>query len=212
MQRRRQLMGMQTNELPNEYRRVEYLESNGYQYIMFPLKTINLADIGYETKFMFTTSMGGNRTFSSTRIGPWQTTQYSVNLGLTSYNRYKLVLTNEAGYMENGGTDVGYNIGDIARFSLHGDTLIYNGTAYTYARIITGQMSTQLALFGSVTGTSVSEIPAARCYYYRVFDSDEKVFDCIPCVRKLDSKPGMYDTVTKTFFTNTGSGEFIVPN
>ena len=33
----------------------------------------------------------------------------------------------------------------------------------------------------------------------------------IPCVRKSDSKPGMYDTVSKTFYTNAGTGEFIIP-
>lgn len=37
------------------------------------------------------------------------------------------------------------------------------------------------------------------------------VINLIPCVRKSDSKPGMYDTVTKTFFTNAGTGEFIIP-
>lgn len=32
----------------------------------------------------------------------------------------------------------------------------------------------------------------------------------IPCYRKSDMKPGMYDTVTGTFYTNQGSGEFIL--
>lgn len=33
----------------------------------------------------------------------------------------------------------------------------------------------------------------------------------IPCIRIADDKPGMWDTVTRTFFTNAGAGEFAVP-
>lgn len=36
--------------------------------------------------------------------------------------------------------------------------------------------------------------------------------DFIPCYRKSDNKPGMYDLVTNAFFTNAGTGEFILGN
>jgi hypothetical protein len=32
----------------------------------------------------------------------------------------------------------------------------------------------------------------------------------IPCYRKSDNKPGLYDTINNTFYTNAGSGEFIL--
>ena len=32
----------------------------------------------------------------------------------------------------------------------------------------------------------------------------------VPALRNSDNKPGMYDTVTGTFYTNAGSGEFSV--
>lgn len=35
--------------------------------------------------------------------------------------------------------------------------------------------------------------------------------DFIPCIRKSDNKPGMYDRVSLTFLTNQGTGEFTVP-
>ena len=40
----------------------------------------------------------------------------------------------------------------------------------------------------------------------------DKLGDFIPCYRKSDNKPGMYDLVTTTFFTNIGTGEFTVGN
>lgn len=35
-------------------------------------------------------------------------------------------------------------------------------------------------------------------------------FNLIPVYRKSDSKPGLYDTVNDIFYTNQGSGEFVV--
>lgn len=33
----------------------------------------------------------------------------------------------------------------------------------------------------------------------------------VPCYRKSDNKPGLYDTVRNQFYTNAGTGNFIVP-
>ena len=39
------------------------------------------------------------------------------------------------------------------------------------------------------------------------------IYDFIPCYRKSDNVAGMYDLVSEQFFTNVGTGEFIVgPN
>ena len=45
----------------------------------------------------------------------------------------------------------------------------------------------------------------------QLYDGNTMVRNFIPCIRKSDNKPGMYDTVSKTFYTNAGTGEFIVP-
>ena len=50
-------------------------------------------------------------------------------------------------------------------------------------------------------------------YYVKVFNrNDELMTDLIPCYRKSDNEPGMYDTVTGTFYTNSGTGSFTVGN
>ena len=42
----------------------------------------------------------------------------------------------------------------------------------------------------------------------KIYENDVLVRDFIPVKRKLDDEICMYDKVTKTFFTNGGSGTF----
>ena len=48
-----------------------------------------------------------------------------------------------------------------------------------------------------------------RIYSAQIYDNDVLVRDLIPAKRNSDNAVGMYDTVTNTFFTNAGTGEFI---
>ena len=52
----------------------------------------------------------------------------------------------------------------------------------------------------------------ARVYYLRLYDGTTLVRNFIPCYRKSDHKPGLYDTVNGVFYTNQGSGEFVLPS
>lgn len=50
-----------------------------------------------------------------------------------------------------------------------------------------------------------------RIYSAKFWLGGQLVRDFVPCIRKADSKPGMYDRVSKTFFINVGSDEFAIP-
>ena len=50
-----------------------------------------------------------------------------------------------------------------------------------------------------------------RVYSAKFWLGGQLVRDFVPCVRKSDSKPGMYDRVSKIFFINVGSDEFAIP-
>ena len=50
---------------------------------------------------------------------------------------------------------------------------------------------------------------ACKICYYKQKRDGEFILDLVPCIRKSEGKPGMYDLVTKTFFTNNGTGEFL---
>ena len=87
-----------------------------------------------------------------------------------------------------------------------GKAIVKNGDDVIWDRAIES-MSGQ-SIF--VAGTSLNGIPV-KTYSSKMIKNGVVVQNLIPCVRKSDSKPGMYDTVSKTFYTNSGTGEFIVP-
>lgn len=67
-------------------------------------------------------------------------------------------------------------------------------------------------LFAVHTGNSASTTQSTgtfRIYYARFWSGGTLVRDFIPCIRKLDDEPGMYDLVTSQFFTKQGTGSFI---
>lgn len=45
-----------------------------------------------------------------------------------------------------------------------------------------------------------------KMYYFKIYDNDVIVRNFIPCYRKSDSKPGMYDLVNNVFYTNSATG------
>lgn len=50
----------------------------------------------------------------------------------------------------------------------------------------------------------------AKAYIYscQIYQGNELIYDLVPCYRKNDIKPGMYDFANDYFYTNAGSGEF----
>lgn len=51
----------------------------------------------------------------------------------------------------------------------------------------------------------------AKLYSCKIYDNGTIVRDIMPMIRNSDGKPGLWDSVTQTFFTNAGTGEFVVP-
>ena len=49
----------------------------------------------------------------------------------------------------------------------------------------------------------------AKIYSFQLYSETKLERNFIPAQRKADGVIGMYETVTKTFFTNAGTGEFI---
>lgn len=47
-----------------------------------------------------------------------------------------------------------------------------------------------------------------RLYSFKIYQGNNLVRDFVPCYRKNDLKPGLYDFANDVFYTNAGSGEF----
>ena len=67
-----------------------------------------------------------------------------------------------------------------------------------------------LVLFAKSHYGSIIEIASAIINYCLLYDDNIMREGLYPVYRKSDSKPGMYDIVNNVFYTNQGSGEFLV--
>lgn len=199
MLRRRQLMAMQTGELPGEYRRVEYLQTpGGGTYINSGITMSE--DLVFEIDFQLTEVMQ-----SKYFMGEYSGTSFYLYASAGSIPYFQTAFG--AGYRNTtifADTD---RHKFVYSFS-NGKAIVKNGDDVIWDRAIES-MSTRSILVAGATNNS--GIPV-KTYSSKMIKNGVVIQNLIPCVRKSDSKPGMYDTVSKTFYTNAGSGEFIVPN
>ena len=173
--------------LPAEYQRVEYLKSTGSQYI-------KLTDL-FLTNKQFELVCQSDYVNDTTVIfgygaggGYWFGTvggRYSITVhswtNVAITDKVTVFITYSSNY-------ISVNIGNDA-----------------LSRSFSGSPRA-LTLF-SGQGSSAWYPASVKVYSLK----SDGFINLIPCVRKSDNKPGMYDTVSKTFYTNAGSGEFIVP-
>ena len=194
MQLRRVLMmGMQTGGLPGAYRRVEFLESDGNQQINTNITGLCDFHITAKSEYASGTRIlvgrfytGGHYIGTNTPSGT-QTTYWSLGAGINTVTLATEWADMIVSFASNTSVSLSVNDEVINRVGSA------NNNPYT--------------LFGNDIYKSIAKMKRCVC-----FQNGAIVTNFVPCVRKSDSKPGMYDTVSKTFYTNAGTGEFIVPN
>lgn len=206
MELRRRMMLMRTvNRLPVEYQEVEYLESTGTQWIKTDIE--GRFSVSLESEVIFTDNqdsysvgfldgffrIGGIGYYGlKTQIGYGSTYSLGPSHSLSLSKRYKYKTILEPGNQEVYLDDV---LVSTSAFAKNVDTL--TGVHFgIFARL---NNDSSASLFSKV-----------KMYYLKISDGGELLGHFIPCYRKSDSKPGMYDTVTKTFYTNSGTSEFLV--
>lgn len=185
---------------PNKkYTQVEYLESTGTQWIDTGIKLTNNHSV--EIDYQFTSVPKTNE-----RKGLFGGLEANVARygSLVSPTTRKF----EFGYGV-GNTYYQTTIPDTARHLIKQEknkVYVDGSLIYTFEEA-TFKLSIN-AYLGTFNYTNYT--PALAKYYAsKWWDGDTLVRDFIPCVRNTDGKPGMYDLVTETFFTNQGTGEFL---
>ena len=183
--------------LPKEYQQVEYLESTGTQFI----------DTGITIVKGDTTKTFVVMDFSAVEF----------------LNRIDVFFSDDDN--SYGGAWVGFDIGKLRAGNKNllltqpkdrnTITIIADGINHeintnkeqnTWSRGNAARSGT-ITVFANKTLTFASAI---RLYSLKILsDIEEPLRNLIPCYRISDNKPGMYDTVTNTFYTNSGTGEFI---
>ena len=190
--------------LPSEYQQVKFLESSGSQYI----------DIGYSSggnikyqitaSILETTSSSEYRGFFGTSVAP------NARCGAGFYAG-KIRVQFGAG---SAVYDSNYHDCDFADFAIPTTYTLskdgfYIGNRLEWTPKATVSASTGVTIYAFNTHAESAYTGAKlKIYSFKVWNSNTLVCDLTPCYRKSDNKAGMYDSVSKAFFTNAGPGEF----
>lgn len=194
--------------LPSEYQEVEYIESTGTQYIDIIYNNSNDSINTYYYKYLHRTStkqsstIMGNRTLiGNERFGQiWfrmdQKTAMSIGGDLSASSKFyvetELNKINEVTcQIDNNNKKYTILFNDYKK-----ENISFNGEskAQTGFQIFAGDSSQQSSIV---------------LFNIKIYNQDKMLFNFIPCYRKSDVKPGLYDLVNNVFYTNQGTGDFI---
>lgn len=209
--RRRALMGQ--SRLPSVYQEVEYLEGHGTEYIAldFPLEfgeTVSF-DIRFLSSYspvvitgsspaLFGLAQTNPRRAIYTRIGKYDGTRiYAVGTSCNSVSNYVAqAYSNKPfktyAYVRD---ESGYHLilQDSKFFVSSSEPAFTPTTLYPFI-FAQNSYNSPSRILGE--GVGIHEVKISNKFYG------------ISCYRKSDRKPGMYDLVNSTFYTNQGAGEF----
>lgn len=181
--------------LPVEYQKVEYLESKGAQYI--DSGTHLTLDTIIQCKFVYTATGSGYPT-------PYGCIQPSFGLYSNGGNGATVYTSFGSNY------DVTYtgNLLDGPKtFIQNKDGVWVDGIKkVTYTNTtVTEDPNVHIYLFARMGNGTAAKFSKTRLYSFSILHGNNTVRNFVPCIRKTDSKPGLYDTVTGTFYTDAGT-------
>lgn len=176
------------SKLPTAYQEVEYLESTGTQYI----------DTGYVPNKDDYISITCMSVIPNTNFIPFGSDNFTFvitpdgTIYMRPFSALGTIPSRQPGF--NVWRTIYYNnLSGYMSIKDFGDGVMRGGV----------QPIGNLWLFGRSDTTYKS---ACRIKKYELYGKQE----FIPCYRRSDHKPGMYDTVNNVFYTNQGTGEFIL--
>ena len=179
--------------LPSEYQEVEYIESNGAQYISPGIQTDS--SIYWYAKFSITHLKGDSSS--------------GYNMIVGAYNRPQMAVATNQWTVGNAGSSIPFIPSED---TIYEATMNKNGSG----SLIINEEDTGLKRTGTCTPTifnpsSIYGGTYARVYSVKYVDrnSNNNTANFVPCYRKSDNVIGLYNTVSNKFYTNHGSGTFI---
>lgn len=210
MQRRRVMLAAgKRSRLPREYQEVEYLKSSGTQYIDTTCVLNSACKIMGKMRVAVSLT---NEVFGIT--GARDRTTYKNNISM-----YNVTMAPRADFGKTLNVWSGSYDAWLVEF-LIGKRSEINGQVYLFSDDTVPFTCTSSALIFTVnnSGEPDSRMAHGSLYYFRILDeTDTFVRDLVPCYRKSDNKPGLYDLcgsicplTNSPFYINAGTGEFLV--
>lgn len=203
-----------TTRLPAEYQEVAYLKSTGTQYI----RSGYVVESDYKPYRVKIDFQAENSTATGFLIGSAKTTgnHYPFVIGLSVPS--KVYLFGHYGSGAQASSSARFGTVDFEKHTLE---FVFNEGVYLDGVLMSETV--KQACMSSITEqeigifcrlragvADISTVFKGKIFGVQFFEENNVlVRDYVPCYRKADGKPGMYDLVTETFFTNAGTGEFL---
>lgn len=181
------------SRLPSAFQEVEYIESTGTQYIdsaLIPSITHSFSikfSVGYLTNLVL---------FGSRTSGNYASSLNQVYLNLTSNSELKLFNIFGTNDLVLNQSIVANQIYDFNNFQ-NNDFRLSSPTQPYY-------------IFALNNLGNASAIANLKLYSFKIYESNTLIRNFVPCYRKADNVAGLYDLVNCVFYTNAGTGTFIV--
>ena len=201
-----------TPRLPNEYQEVEYIESTGTQYIDTGVAPTNKTNIKLDIEFISGESnkwipLIAERTKVSAYSG------YSAMFGIwINSNTKEIALnyadTDTAGITGTNGSGRHVYSNTENKFYLD-NTLIKTLSTSSFTSALNLYIFALNELFIGSTKIETRNC-TAKLYELKIYDDSTLIRDFIPCYRKSDNEIGLYDLVNNQFYTNAGTGVFLM--
>ena len=191
---------IENRKLPSEYQRVEYIESTGTQYIDTGIK-LDSNSIG-EIDFQITES--GSYNIFGSRSSATENSFQAI-----SSNRDGLLAADFQNYQINRLSEAPNFSRNIIKISNKYIEINDNKQiVQNYTEFETPYNSYIFNVSGNhATGYDLAKM---KLYTFKLWKNNNLVRNFIPCYRKSDNKPGLYDLANNEFYTNQGTGEFVV--
>lgn len=203
--------------LPPEYQKVEWLGAiDGMAGAYIDSGIIPYIGLNFETKFAQTTYPFDSQYVVDCTMFGLDEGSYESGFCMQLYNRRGLGIQFHMGYSALDNHTFTGIIPDSDVFAVYkyedGNCYINNSLVLTDNKFVPLSQDLSIYIFALNRNGVVSPgiVNNLRFEFLRLYDSNGDVAHFIPCYRKTDKVPGMYDIVRRQFFVNSGSGSFTV--
>lgn len=180
--------------LPSEYQAVEYLESNGNQWIVTDM--VDDGQNSFEVTGCWLKYNGPYPAIFGARV------DYDILCGLMAQNSYSKVYYSSIKVISIG------DWRDVHTYFLDRPTRdIFVDGSFVINDMQTENTNLPIYLF-ALNWSSDKRPMEGRIYDFKVYRGGDTICNMKPCYRKTDGVIGMYDIVGKQFYINNGTGTF----
>lgn len=198
--------------IPNEYEEVEYIESTGTQYIntnIIPTDTT-----GVEAKITICNDNNKDNIIMGCRETTSGENRYWIDVDWTTNDTIIFGFNNNTSANERyslKGSDVGKPF-IISMNYMNDRTGKINGITYdtSISSKTLVSISKPIYIFAGNRSGNVAYQYSGKLYNFKITNGTNVIRNFVPCYRNSDNVAGLYDLVNNVFYTNQGTGNFIV--